>query len=555
MIVVKMETLKYPLYQHQERAIAKMEEWEAHPHVGVKGGIIGLTMGLGKTALTLAYIMKHYKDEPTLVICGKSVLGVWEADIKKFFGDKLKYFILHEAYNKGIYGYDIDFLKQYHLVLSTYEAVRDVYVNSKVCNLRVQTGVGRRAIPLPHLVHLKDIPEGYRICFVDKNVNLTSSNKNAFYTYKWPRIICDEAQKFASTDSLLYKAMVALNAHSYFCLTGTPMMNYSTDLYSLFRFMGYRCESKEWNERTYKRDRLDRNVFCMNYEDAGIKLPELAIDTLELNLNKKEKQLYKIYAIALADALHKFKIGEVTFTAPLAMFTRLRQICVCSYMLTEKSKRNGKEAEITVDLPEHLQEYINKRNECVPYSTKIQCLLRLVDYILKDNPNNKILIFSSFLSALDAIAPFLAILGKPLIFDGSLSSEERNMMVEVFNNNPEYRILLCTYKAGAVGLNLTSANYVLLLEPWWNSATEQQAIARAHRIGQTRPVQVFSLIAKPSFETYLLTVQKRKEDEQQLFIQNKSDYKFDKRSISMELMEHIVNGLSFRDHMDVDVKM
>ena len=114
----------------------------------------------------------------------------------------------------------------------------------------------------------------------------------------------------------------------------------------------------------------------------------------------------------------------------------------------------------------------------------------------------------------------------------------------MFNSDEQYKIFLSSYKAGGVGINLTGANNVILMEPWWNSAIEEQAICRSHRIGQNKPVTVYSLIALSSFENYLIEVQNRKNNLAKEYISNyKQKYSRDENtSVAKELIKHIVYG-------------
>jgi SNF2 family DNA or RNA helicase len=125
--------------------------------------------------------------------------------------------------------------------------------------------------------------------------------------------------------------------------------------------------------------------------------------------------------------------------------------------------------------------------------------------------NGKILIFSQFVRLLKLLAPELDKMNIPYCYlDGSMSSEKRGAEVQRFQENANIPVFLISLKAGGVGLNLTAADYVFLLDPWWNPAIEQQAINRAHRIGQTKPVFVYKFITKGTIEEKILKLQQHK---------------------------------------------
>jgi len=141
----------------------------------------------------------------------------------------------------------------------------------------------------------------------------------------------------------------------------------------------------------------------------------------------------------------------------------------------------------------------------------MEALFRSLKNMKKTYPNDKCVIFSQFTMYLDLIEE--KIIQSDFIYtrlDGRLSRDERVSVLHSFNNDPEITILLCSLRVGGVGLNLTIANHVYLLEPWWNPAVDQQAIDRVHRIGQCKPVFVTRFYCKDTIEIKILTLQKYK---------------------------------------------
>lgn len=530
------------LFEHQKDALEKLTQWEDQPMYGVTGGLLNFTMGLGKTRTMLELIYR--KNGSTLVVCSKSNIQVWVNEIEKFYKDKLTYYILHPSYNKkleefrNIYDYDV--------IITTYEVVRSQFTTS---DIKCYIGREFNFLPTSQTIYKQSqLPSDYKIVTVKKckvvDGKIPESEWSIYtpiYSTYWRRIISDESQRFAGMNTKLSKAMIALNARGYFCLSGTPIVNYNTDLYSLFRFMGMYCEPKEWNKRHYFTLKLETRILSKDYEDTNIKLPDVVMKDIVVELSPIERKMYDEFVENLKDKMSQFKVGAQTFSAPLAMITRLRQICACAYIITKEAKNDKiKNENEPFFKNEELNKYLYSR-ENIKYYTKIKKTRSLVKEITERN--EKVIIFSSFTSVLRVLKAALA-KHNPLQLDGSVSTEDRNDMIKYFNEDSKCSVLLCSYKAGGVGLNITGANNVILYEPWWNSATEEQAIARSHRIGQEKAVTVYSLIAHPSFEAYLLKKQRIKNDIAKEFIEgHKQTYeKGEKCSTIVSLMEEICNG-------------
>lgn len=566
-------TRKIPqLYKHQQDAVETLEKWEKNPINNIKGGILAFKMGLGKTRTMLELIHKQCYDDtddkpigPVLVVCNKSNIQVWANDIDKFYPNTLSYFILHSDYCK-LDQVSMDDLEDHHIIITTYEVVRAQFaVAQPKCFLVRENNFA----PMESgLYSLEGIPAGYKIAAVKKANPKIMKKFNPIYSIGWWKIISDESQKFANPKSKLNYAMISLLADSYFCLSGTPIVNYESDLYSMFRFMGWFGLMKDWNKTLYYALNMDLRVLSKDYSDTDIVLPKMTVKTVRVQLSEEEKRVYNKLVDILATQFALFQKGQATFAAPLAMFTRLRQTCVCPYIMTRESKPASavklkelkalqecgvQDATIqdTIDLYERdellgipsLDNYIKDQKNIKNY-TKMAETVRLVDQIVKGG--GKVLIFSSFVTALDQLKKLLKY--PSLKLDGKVKTEDRQDMVQEFNKAESiYKIFLSSFKTGGVGLNLTGADHVILLEPWWNTATEEQAICRAHRIGQDKPVTVYNFVAIPSFETYLLEVQRRKNEITKEYLGN-HEVKYDRLknddSLAKELIKHVINNRS-----------
>jgi SNF2 family DNA or RNA helicase len=181
--------------------------------------------------------------------------------------------------------------------------------------------------------------------------------------------------------------------------------------------------------------------------------------------------------------------------------------------IDKKSKKPTKQ-----DKKPELYSYLTgKKPEMLPFSAKTAHVIKDIADLLKRDPTNKILVFSQWTSVLDIlqyyIKRFPAILGEFVRLDGTTSSKDRKEFVRQFQEDPDTRIFLISTKAGGMGLNLTRANIVMLVDPPWNPATEEQAIDRAHRLGQTREVTVYRYIVNEhdSIEMCILQLWKNKQ--------------------------------------------
>lgn len=143
-------------------------------------------------------------------------------------------------------------------------------------------------------------------------------------------------------------------------------------------------------------------------------------------------------------------------------------------------------------------------------STKIRTMLRLLDTIRKEG-EEKTIVFSQFTSFLDLVEPFLREEGHKFVrYDGSLKPEERERALDRIRSDPSVRLILISFKAGNVGLNLTCCSRVILMDLWWNPMLEAQSIDRAHRLGQQRNVHVYKLVINHSVEERILALQDKK---------------------------------------------
>ncbi|MBT2737335.1 DEAD/DEAH box helicase [Bacillus sp. ISL-7] len=307
--------------------------------------------------------------------------------------------------------------------------------------------------------------------------------KQSFHT-----VFFDEAQAFKNPLTQTARAAKMLQAHHRFALTGTPVENSLEELWSIFHvvfpelFLGLKEYSKLSRKNIARRIRpfLLRRL----KEDVLAELPEKMESLESVELLPEQKKLYAAYLAKLRhdtlkhldkDTIRKNRIKI------LAGLTRLRQICCHPGLFVDGYQGN---------------------------SAKFEQLLQIVDE--SKLSGRRVLIFSQFTKMLDLIGRALTAKGLPYFYlDGQTPSEERVEICERFNRG-ERDLFLISLKAGGTGLNLMSADTVILYDTWWNPAVEEQAADRAHRMGQKNIVQVIKLVARGTIEEKMNELQDKK---------------------------------------------
>ncbi len=316
--------------------------------------------------------------------------------------------------------------------------------------------------------------------------------------------IVDEAQYIKNYSTQNARAVKRIRSGRRFALTGTPVENRLSELWSIFDFLmpgylyGYEDFKNEYENAIIK-DHDDAAVRMLEKQIAPFVLRRLKRNVLQELPEKVESVVYasmgteqrKLYLANLAKA--KLEIGkgftdkgfETNKMVVLALLTRLRQICCHPGLCYEDYAKD---------------------------SGKLETCLELVREAVAGG--HKILLFSQFTTMLDLLKPRLEKDGiSTFLLTGKTSKEERRALVERFNSPEETTpVFLISLKAGGTGLNLTAADVVIHYDPWWNLAAQNQATDRAHRIGQKNSVQVYKLIAKDSIEEKILKLQESKRD-------------------------------------------
>ncbi|MCC8071997.1 MAG: DEAD/DEAH box helicase [Bacteroidales bacterium] len=306
---------------------------------------------------------------------------------------------------------------------------------------------------------------------------------------QWGTICLDEAHTIKNRDTQMSRAAMTLHAQNKIILTGTPIQNRLSELWNLFRFInpGLLGSYEEFTRRfitpieVYKDKETSKKLQRLIHpfmlrrtkEEVVDELPEKSEVTLPVDLSDEEMAIYEHIRQRAEDMLSDEDADPQNFNV-LAEITRLRQ-AACSPALVEPSFQAD--------------------------SSKTQLLIDLLESAGDDS---NILVFSQFTSYLKLVADALTKQGVDFLYlDGSTPAPQRQKLVDAFQRG-EKRVFLISLKAGGLGLNLTRANYVVHLDPWWNPAIEQQATDRAYRIGQRRNVTVYRLIAQHTIEEKIL---------------------------------------------------
>lgn len=338
--------------------------------------------------------------------------------------------------------------------------------------------------------------------------------KNEIFDY----CIIDEAQNIKNPKAQNTKIIKEINAKVKFALTGTPIENSLIELWSIFDFImpGYLFDEKKFKKKFVNRSEKEIEelkslikpfILRRLKKDVITELPEKIEKKYYVPMTSEQKLAYKNY---MKEVKLKLKTEEDDNITIFSYLTRLRQIC---------------------------QDPILVNKDYTGDSGKLNVALEIIEEVIEDN--NKMLVFSQFTSVLKKIEEELNIREiKNKYLDGSTSAKERIKLVSEFNESKEPEIFLISLKAGGTGLNLTSAKFVMHMDPWWNPAIEDQATDRAHRIGQKNIVEVIKLVAKDTIEEKIIQLQ---EDKREIINSVMSDNSLNINNISKLTNEEILD--------------
>jgi SNF2 family DNA or RNA helicase len=471
------EGLRCQMRQYQAEGL----NWLNFLQTSGLGGCLADDMGLGKTIQTLA-LLQHNKenvkpqewpegtteltlfgtDEPrltSLIIVPASLIYNWEIEIKKFVPGMAAYSHKGNQRKKSI-----SWFPNFDIIISSYHTVR-------------------------------------------QDIDFLS-------TFSFHYIILDESQMIKNAGSAVYRTMTRLKSDFKLVLTGTPVENSLTDLWSQLNFVNpgllgdlsfFRREfakpiEKAGDDRQQDKLRKIIKPFILRRtkEMVAHDLPPVTEQTVFCDMTEEQYKVYEEEKSSVRNSI--FKSIETTGLEKSAIVVlqglmRLRQISNHPVMAYEEYKSG---------------------------SGKFETVLQDMESVISEG--HKILVFSSFVKHL---ALYSAELTKKRIKFSLLTgaSTNREKIVNNFQQDPENRIFLISLKAGGVGLNLTAADYVFILDPWWNPASEMQAMGRAHRIGQDKSVFMYRYITTNSIEEKITRLQEKKSNLADTFITSSNPLK------------------------------
>ncbi|GHV40688.1 helicase [Clostridia bacterium] len=412
------------------------------------GGILADDMGLGKTIQVITVILDEKQNgksgKPSIVIAPKSLIYNWEREFNKF-APEINVLTIDGAANtrKEIIG----------------QSAPDVYVTT---------------------------------------YDTLKRDAEHYADTKFKFIIADEAQKIKNPSTQNAKAIKELDGESRFALTGTPIENSLSELWSIFDFImpGYLFSSAQFVKK-YETPIIKYNdeqkanelktqlapfILRRTKKEVLTELPDKIETTLFAEMTPEQRKLYAAYLLKAKGELKQLSGNEDRLKI-LQMLTRLRQICCHPATFIEDYSGGSGKLSLT---EETLEEYIEA--------------------------GHRVLVFSQFTKMLEIIRAWLDKNAVSYFYlDGGTPARDRLDMTESFNEG-EGSVFLISLRAGGMGLNLTGADVVLHYDQWWNPAVMDQATDRAHRIGQKQTVQVVNIIAKDSIEEKITELQLKKKD-------------------------------------------
>jgi len=316
---------------------------------------------------------------------------------------------------------------------------------------------------------------------------------------EWRYIILDESQVIKNKNSKVFQAITSLSTEHKISLSGTPIENSLADLWSQMQFINpgmlgsYEAFKSKFKIPIEKnkdqvlmqllRDMVQPYILRRRKEEVAADLPPLHRQLDYIPMDTDQQKRYDKVKSAARNHLLQLDESEGTYQAHVfASLLQLRQIANHPVLVEpDYEGLSGKLQRVKAQLAEIYQ------------------------------AGNKVLVFSAFKSHLDLVGKHLTKHGKTYcMLTGDTPLDQRAEQVRLFESSSDHNAFLISLKAGGVGLNLTRANYVFILDPWWNPAAEEQAIARAHRIGQKQPVTVIKFISKDTLEEKIVKLQAKK---------------------------------------------
>ena len=482
-LVRNMKTIEDNDFEVPESLDKVMREYQKRGFLWIKtlnyngfGGILADDMGLGKTLQVIAFLLSEFLERQNTVI--ENVAEMQEADGKKADGQtgKLQRNTLIIAPASLVYNWSSEFQR---------------FAPELTAKMVTGTAAERRQI----------LAEADSEDILLTSYDLLKRDISEYEGYKFRCEIIDEAQYIKNANTQAAKAVKEVQADFRLALTGTPVENRLSELWSIFDYLmpGFLYSYKKFREEVEipavqnsdedAMKRLQKMIrpFVLRRlkKEVLTDLPDKLEENMFVQLTGEQQRLYDAHVKRMMLMLDKqseeeFKTSKITILAEL---TKLRQICCDPSLIFTDYKAD---------------------------SAKVDMCLNMISNAVESG--HKILLFSQFTTMLDHLAKRLEEEKiSYYMLTGSTSKEKRARMVENFNTD-DTQVFCISLKAGGTGLNLTAADIVIHFDPWWNLAVQNQATDRAHRIGQKNVVNVYKLIVKDTIEENILKLQEKKRE-------------------------------------------
>ncbi|KAJ3820759.1 SNF2 family N-terminal domain-containing protein [Lentinula raphanica] len=499
------------------------------------GGILADDMGLGKTIQALACIVEGRPqktdqedgwDPVTLVVCPLALVQQWADEIAKITVGLTV--LTHHGTSRAT---DPGLLKHAHIVITTYDTLKSE------CSA-YETRTNARSAK-------------------------TTNIKDALFRVRWFRVILDEAHYIKNKITSAAKACVSLESKFRWALTGTPMQNDISELYSIFQFLRLKPFSSwtTFNEQIAKPVRSGRgadhamkrlqvvlkHVMLRRRKDDTLngkpllELPKRNVHVISCMFSSFERQFYDNLEKQMTDIIDNLVSKErqgrhkTNYMSVLQLLLRLRQACNHPVLASKSDLDSVNEFEdldsvdmfldttlqnlqiseeqlkfdTDFDIVEGKRQYLDSAHLD---SAKIRMVHKLLQQIEEDSQGaEKTIVFSQFTTMLDLLQASLCQSGMECVrYDGSMRLKEREAALHAIRYHETVKVILISLKAGSTGLNLVACNNVILVDLWWNPALEDQAFDRVHRFGQKRDVNIYKLKIDNTVEDRILELQERK---------------------------------------------
>lgn len=511
----------YQLYPHQieavrwlqqmEDPVSPAEQWEPHR----RGGLLAMSMGMGKTPIAACLILSSLPQQRaakqiTLYLCPKMIVMTVKAQFEKFAGSQIRVGVMSSDATKKPWKESTFFENPpFDVLIANYECV--------VSLLKARS---------PQSIALLAQVEFFRI-------------------------LIDESHELRERTTFKFQLINQMRSPRRICMSGSPIFNSFSDLYTQLMFCGLRMgEEKRWGRKQTEGLKNHPRIKVYNRQDiAEVKLPPKQEKRLYFDLNLRERHMHNLFLRKAQTDLPNGPKKSIHFSLYKAM-----AVCTGAHLLSTIGRaKYVKATDRTQDMVMEAEPSAEDKNEivettcqtCPPpptdafsvhehdqmecwmgdprssagfFGSKMMCFVNLCDHQMQQDPTRKMIIFGNYSSSL-RFARDALFFHYPQHKDATrfltgdvTSSSTRETILADFRHLPEIHFLFMTLKLGGTGLNLTEADTVIFLENWYCYSVLHQAQCRVHRIGQQRPVEVFYFVARDTVEERMINIAKDKKD-------------------------------------------